>query len=193
MGIFIVLIIHVCTMIVAFLDIFIILLSVACTMFVALLGVIIILFLFQQYVLWLCFPKQISSLDLCRLAEMTKYLSFIEIRNKNLLLLIVFLVSIFISKLDALRQFFLFFFFCIFLAHLSRRLTRWAYSIPMVRRPSVVRHPHFQTWISLKPVGQSWLHFMCSITGVGERLHKVLGQIGSKLCFPWQQKGPIDL
>ena len=26
-----------------------------------------------------------------------------------------------------------------FLAHLSRRLTRWAYSIPMVRRPSVVR------------------------------------------------------
>ena len=32
-----------------------------------------------------------------------------------------------------------------FLAHLSRRLTRWAYSIPMVRR-----RPHFQTWISLK-------------------------------------------
>ena len=29
--------------------------------------------------------------------------------------------------------------FCKFLAHLSRRLTRWAYSIPMVRRPSVVR------------------------------------------------------
>ena len=26
-----------------------------------------------------------------------------------------------------------------FLAHLSRRLTRWAYSIPIVRRPSVVR------------------------------------------------------
>ena len=25
---------------------------------------------------------------------------------------------------------------------------------------------------------------MCSITGVGERLHKVLGQIGSKLWFP---------
>ena len=29
---------------------------------------------------------------------------------------------------------------------------------------------------------------MCSITGMGERLHKVLGQIGSKLWFPWQQK-----
>ena len=71
-----------------------------------------------------------------------------------------------------------------FLAHLSRRLTRWAYSIPIVRRPSVVllrRPPHFQTWISLKPVGQSWSNFMCSITGVGERLHMVLGQIGSKL------------
>ena len=34
---------------------------------------------------------------------------------------------------------------------------------------------------------------MCSITGVGERLHNVLGQIGSKLWFPWQQKAPIDL
>ena len=90
------------------------------------------------------------------------------------------------------------------LAHLSRRLTRWAYSIPMVRRPSVVRRlsssvvvrrrrPYFQTWISLKPVGQSWLNFMCSIVGMGERLHYVLGQIGSKLWFPWQQKAPIDL
>ena len=51
----------------------------------------------------------------------------------------------------------------------------------------------FETWISLKPVGQSRSNFMCSIIGVGERLHKVLGQIGSKLLFPWQQKAPIDL
>ena len=51
----------------------------------------------------------------------------------------------------------------------------------------------FHTWISLKPVGQSWSNFMCSIIGVGERQHKVLGQIGSKLWFPWQQKAPIDL
>ena len=83
------------------------------------------------------------------------------------------------------------------LAHLSRRLTRWAYSIAMVRRPSVVvvrrRRPHLQTWISLKPVGQPRSNFMCSITRVGERLHKVFGQIGSKLWFPWQQKAPIDL
>ena len=35
-----------------------------------------------------------------------------------------------------------------FLAHLSRMLTRWAYSIPMDRRPSVVvrrRRPHVLT------------------------------------------------
>ena len=153
-----------------------------------------------------------------------------------------------------------------FLAHLSRRLTRWAYSIAVVRRPSVVRHrPHFQTCISLKPAGQPRSNFMCSITWVGgerggsvvecrtperevrgsrptaavlcpwarhftprkywlitqeamapsrydwkivdwdvkpqhnqptwvgERLHKVLGQIRSKLWFPWQQKAPIEL
>ena len=27
---------------------------------------------------------------------------------------------------------------------------------------------HFWTWISLKPVGQFWSNFMCSITGVGK-------------------------
>ena len=36
---------------------------------------------------------------------------------------------------------------------------------------------HFWIWISLKPVGQSWSNFMCSIIGVGERLHKILGHI----------------
>ena len=43
--------------------------------------------------------------------------------------------------------------------------------------PWVTKISHFQTWISLKPVGQSWSNFMCSIIRVGERLHKVLGQI----------------
>ena len=51
---------------------------------------------------------------------------------------------------------------------------------------------HFWTWISLKPVGQSWSNFMYSIIGVGERLHRVLGQIWSNLWIPWQQKAPID-
>ena len=32
---------------------------------------------------------------------------------------------------------------------------------------------------------------MCRITGVGERLHKVLGQFGSKFWFPWQHTSPV--
>ena len=59
--------------------------------------------------------------------------------------------------------------------------------------PYVTKISHFWTWISLKPVGQSWSNVMCSIIGVGERQHKVLGQIGSKLWFPWKQKAPIKL
>ena len=48
----------------------------------------------------------------------------------------------------------------------------------MVRRPSgvVIRrhHPHFQTCISLRPVGQSWSKFIWIITRVEKRLHRVL-------------------
>ena len=53
--------------------------------------------------------------------------------------------------------------------------------------PWVTKISHFWTWISLKPVGQSGTNFMCSIIRVGERMQMVLGQIGSKLWFPWQQ------
>ena len=53
------------------------------------------------------------------------------------------------------------------------------------------RRPHFQTWISLKPVGQSWSNFRCSITGVGERLHTGLGQIGSNSGFHGNRKLPL--
>ena len=56
--------------------------------------------------------------------------------------------------------------------------------------PWVTKISHFWTWISLRPVGQSWSNFMCSITAGGERLHNVLRQIGSKLWCPWQQKPP---
>ena len=59
--------------------------------------------------------------------------------------------------------------------------------------PWVMKISHIWTWISLKPVGQIWSNFMCSSIGVGERLHKVLGQIRSKLWFPWHQKAAIDL
>ena len=66
------------------------------------------------------------------------------------------------------------------------------FSLSYTNGPSFVSNrPHFQTLISLKPGGQTWSNFMCSITGMGERLHKVLGQIGSKLWFPWQQKPPL--
>ena len=57
--------------------------------------------------------------------------------------------------------------------------------------PWVTKILHFWTWISLRLVGQSWSNFICSITGSGERLHNVLGQIGSKLWCPWQQKAPL--
>ena len=69
----------------------------------------------------------------------------------------------------------------------------WIRPIILVTCPWVTKISHFWTWIPLKPVNLSWSNFMCSIIGVGERLHKVLGQIGSKLWFPWQQKAPVDL
>ena len=43
--------------------------------------------------------------------------------------------------------------------------------------PWVTNISHFWTWISLKPVGECWSNFMCNIICIGERLHKVLGQI----------------
>ena len=64
-----------------------------------------------------------------------------------------------------------------------------AYRIPKVRQSSSTPS-NLNTCIS----EASWpvlIKFMCSITGMGERLHKVLGQIGSKLSFPWQQKPPL--
>ena len=48
---------------------------------------------------------------------------------------------------------------------------------------------HFQTWISLRPVGQSWSNFLCSITWGWESLHNVLRQIGSKLW--WERGGSV--
>ena len=57
--------------------------------------------------------------------------------------------------------------------------------------PWMTKMLHFRTWISLRPVGQSWSNFMCNITGGGERLRNVLRQIGSKLWYPWQQKAPL--
>ena len=61
---------------------------------------------------------------------------------------------------------------CSFLAHLSRRLTRWAYRMGL--EPASVRlcvRPHFQTWISPRTAGRLQPNFIWSIIGVGERLH----------------------
>ena len=81
-----------------------------------------------------------------------------------------------------------------FLAHLSRRLTKWAYSISMVSRPSVaIRRLSSSSTLSNLNISEASWPILIKITGVGERLHKILGQIGSKLGFPWQQKAPIDL
>ena len=57
--------------------------------------------------------------------------------------------------------------------------------------PWVTKISHFRTWISLKPVGQSWSNFMCSIIGVGERLHKVLGQIDLALWTQVSDRCPL--
>ena len=59
--------------------------------------------------------------------------------------------------------------------------------------PWVTKISHFWTWISLKPVGQSWSNFMCSIIGVGERLHKVLGQIDLSILDSGEQSLPFGL
>ena len=47
--------------------------------------------------------------------------------------------------------------------------------------------------ISNTRVGQYWSKFMSSINGIEERLHYVLGQIGSQLWLSWQPKTPVDL
>ena len=70
---------------------------------------------------------------------------------------------------------------------------RWAYSMlvePSSVRPSV-RPSILLTTISPQLVSQLQSNFIRSIIGVWERLHKVLGQVGSELWFPWQQIAPI--
>ena len=52
------------------------------------------------------------------------------------------------------------------LAHWTGELIAYQWSV--VRPSSSL---HFQTWISLRLVGQSWSNFKFSITGVGKRLH----------------------
>ena len=59
--------------------------------------------------------------------------------------------------------------------------------------PWVTKTSHFWTLISLKPVGQSWSNFMCSIIGVGEKLHKVLGQVDLGILDSGERSLPFGL
>ena len=59
--------------------------------------------------------------------------------------------------------------------------------------PWVTKISHFWNWISLKPVGQSWSNFMCSIVGVWERLHKVFSRLDQNSGFHGNRNPPIDL
>ena len=81
----------------------------------------------------------------------------------------------------------------VFLAHLSRRLTRWAYRIPV--EPASVRPSVRVSTLSNMNISETngliATKFYLKHHWVGERLHLVLGQIGSELWFPWQQKAPI--
>ena len=43
--------------------------------------------------------------------------------------------------------------------------------------PWMTKILHFRTWISLRPVGQSWSNFMCSISGVGKGCIRFWGRL----------------
>ena len=57
--------------------------------------------------------------------------------------------------------------------------------------PWMTKHLHFRTWISLRPIGQSWSNFMCSITGVGERLLNVWGRLDQNSGVHGNRKLPL--
>ena len=86
-----------------------------------------------------------------------------------------------------------------FLGHLSRRLTRWAYSIPMVRRPSVRRRrPSSSVVVHTFKLEYLWSQLAnlnqissAASLGWGKGCIRFCGQIGLKLWFPWQQKAPL--
>ena len=74
---------------------------------------------------------------------------------------------------------------------------RLAYSMLMVCRPSV-RRRRLSVVVHTFKLEYLWSQLanldqiLCVASlGVGERLHKLLGQIGSKVLFPWQQKAPL--
>ena len=50
---------------------------------------------------------------------------------------------------------------------------------------------HFRTWISLRPVGQSWSNFICCITGVGKGCIMFWGWLDKKSGVHGNRKPPL--
>ena len=64
----------------------------------------------------------------------------------------------------------------------------YQWSVVRPSSPVVVHTFNFEyLWSQLASLDQ----ILCSITGVGEMLHTVLGQIGSKVWFPGNRKPPL--
>ena len=57
--------------------------------------------------------------------------------------------------------------------------------------PWMTKILHFRTWISLRPVGQSWSSFMCSITGVGKGCIMVWGRLDQNSGVHGNRKLPL--
>ena len=88
----------------------------------------------------------------------------------------------------------------LFLAHLSRRLTRWAYSIPMVRRPSVVvrRRPSSSVVVHTFKLEYLWsqvanlvhILFVASL-GWGKGCIRFWGRLDQNSGFHGNRKPPL--
>ena len=57
--------------------------------------------------------------------------------------------------------------------------------------PWMTKILHFRTWISLRPVGQSWSNFMCSITGVGKGCTIFWGRLDQNSGVHENRKPPL--
>ena len=57
--------------------------------------------------------------------------------------------------------------------------------------PWVTKISYIWTWISLKPVGQSWSNFMCSIMGWGKGFIRFWGRLDQNSGFRGNRKPPL--
>ena len=76
------------------------------------------------------------------------------------------------------------------LAHLSRRLTRWAYSIPMVHRPSVVVHTFKLEYLWSHSANLDQILYAASL-GWGKGCIKFWGRLDQNSGFHGNRKLPL--